>query len=80
MAAKGNSNLMLKCVKLEIAGNTARTIGTDGARLMTCKKALEGNNTPFTLLIPVDCFSLLASAVTPAPKNKIRQATAKSEN
>lgn len=68
VAAKGNSNLTLKCVKLEIAGNTARTIGTDGARLMTCKKALEGSNTPLTLLISADCFSLLASMVEDTEK------------
>lgn len=63
VVSKTNTNLALRCVRLDIVGNTARTLTTDGNRLMACKKSLSGKNKPQTLLIPAHAFSLLASLV-----------------
>lgn len=65
---KNGQNLPLKCVRLEMGGDTVRAIGTDGNRLMTCKKSMDSKNEPLTLLIPSDCFSLLASMVEDSDK------------
>lgn len=72
---KATQNLSLKCVKLEISGNNVRTAGTDGMRLMTCKKQLEDKNAPLTLLIPCDCFSLLAGMVEDSDKLTLESST-----
>lgn len=72
VVSKTNSNLALRCVRLDISGNTARTLTTDGNRLMACKKSFSEKNKATTLLIPVTAFSLLASLVEDDAKLRLK--------
>lgn len=69
--SKNGSNQALKCVKLELVGSAARTVGTDGTRLMVCNKPLGEKNKPLTLLIPPGALVLLASLVEDTEKLRL---------
>lgn len=72
LAAKTSDSMPKNCVRLDISGKTARTVTTDGGRLMSCKKPMQEKNKEQTLLIPAAAFSLLASLVENEDKLRMK--------